>query len=100
MAGRSRAADYKGPGGKLVRVRLTEENGTIKSVRISGDFFLVPEDSLPQLERILEGSKLEASEVCDRVKRFFETSQVQGLGVSTDDVVHALLSAKEETVTA
>jgi lipoate-protein ligase A len=49
-----RSADYKAPGGKLVRVRLKEEHGLIRSVRITGDFFLVPEESLGTLEKIME----------------------------------------------
>ena len=37
--GRSRAADYKAPGGKLVRVQLKEEQGLIRSVKLTGDSF-------------------------------------------------------------
>jgi hypothetical protein len=51
---RLRSADYKAPGGKLVRVRLKEEQGQIRSVKITGDFFLVPEESLGKLEKMLE----------------------------------------------
>ena len=92
----SRSVDYKSFGGKLLRVRLTEENGRITSVRISGDFFLLPEDSLPRLEEMLEGVLLREAEVRTQVERFYETSRAQGLGVSPDDFVRALISAKEE----
>jgi len=37
-----------------VRVRLREADGRIESAQISGDFFLIPEDSLPKLEMMLE----------------------------------------------
>jgi len=53
-----RTFDYKAPGGKLVRVRLTEERGQIPSVKIAGDFFPIAGESLGKLERILEDTPL------------------------------------------
>jgi lipoate:protein ligase-like protein len=92
---RSRSADYKAPGGKLVRVRLKEEQGMIRSVRITGDFFLVPEKSLGKLEKMLEDAPLRESELRLLVDRFFRATGAQGLGVSSDDFVKAIISARE-----
>ncbi len=94
---RLRSADYKAPGGKLVRVRLNEEGGLIKSVQITGDFFLVPEESLGKLEKMLEDVPLREQELRLLVDRFFQATRAQGLGVSSDDFVKAILSAKEAT---
>ncbi len=91
----SRSADYKAPGGKLVRVRLKEEKGKILSLRLSGDFFLVPEEKLGELEKILEDAPLRESELQKLIERFFKAAQVQTLGVTPDDLVRALLSAQE-----
>ena len=90
-----RSADYKAPGGKLVRVRLTEEQGLIRSVKITGDFFLIPEESLGKLEKMLEDAPLREAELRLLVNRFFRGTGAQGLGVSADDFVKAILSAKE-----
>ncbi len=90
-----RSADYKAPGGKLVRVRLRQEEGEIRSVKISGDFFLIPEEGLPKLEKALEGAPLRESELRLLVERFFKATHTQGLGVSSEDFVKALLSATE-----
>jgi lipoate-protein ligase A len=92
---RLRSADYKAPGGKLVRVRLKEEQGLIRSVKITGDFFLVPEDSLGKLEKMLEDAPLREPELRLLVDRFFRGTGAQGLGVSADDFVKAILAAKE-----
>ncbi len=89
------AADYKAPGGKLLRIRLREERGIIKSVRITGDFFLVPEDSLPKLEKMLEDVPLKEAELKLLVDRFFRGTRAQGLGVTPDDFVKAILSTRE-----
>ncbi len=90
-----RSVDYKAAGGKLVRVRLQEDKGKIRSLRLSGDFFLVPEESLVKLEKMLIGVQLQEPELQQLVDRFFETSRIQTLGVTRDDLVKALLTAEE-----
>ncbi len=98
--GSAKASDYKAIGGKLVRVRLTEEDGRVESVQISGDFFLVPEESLGKLEELLQGVALQESDIRALVDRFFAEAKTQTLGVSSDDLVRAILSATEEVVVA
>jgi Bacterial lipoate protein ligase C-terminus len=88
------SADYKAPGGKLLRVRLKEMDGRIDSVKISGDFFLIPEDSLPKLEKMLEDVPLREQELKLLVDRFFRGTSAKGLGVTPDDFVKAILSVK------
>jgi lipoate-protein ligase A len=87
-------ADYKAPGGKMVRVRLTEKDGRIETLKISGDFFLVPEESLSKLEKMLVDTRLNERELKLLVDRFFRGTQAQGLGVSPDDFVKAILQTK------
>ncbi len=91
-----RASDYKAPGGKLVRVRMRENNGEIESVRISGDFFLVPEDQLSKLEKMLIGAPLKEKELKLLIDRFFVATRAKGLGVSPEDFTKAILSATPE----
>lgn len=77
----------------MVRVRLTERDGRIESVHLSGDFFLVPEDSLQKLEKMLVDVRLDEGELKLLLLRFFKGTQARGLGVSPDDFVKAILSA-------
>ena len=86
-------ADYKAPGGKMVRVRLREKDGRIESAKLSGDFFLIPEESLSKLEKMLEDARLDEKELKLLVDRFFRGTNAQGLGVSPDDFVKAILAA-------
>jgi len=60
---RLRSADYKAPGGKLVRVRLKKEQGLIQSIKITGDFFLIPEETLAKPEKMLEDTPLREAEL-------------------------------------
>ncbi len=80
----------------MLRVRLTEKNGRIENVKISGDFFLIPEDSLPKLEKMLEDTRLDEKELKLLVDRFFHGTNAQGLGISPDDFVKAILSTKSQ----
>ena len=92
------SADYKGPGGKLLRIRLTESQGQIRQVKISGDFFLVPEESLPKLEKMLEDTPISEKELRLLVDRFFRGTEAQALGITPDDLVKAILAAEQETL--
>jgi len=47
--------EFKVPGGKLVVVDLDVRDGRLADVRLSGDFFLEPDDALPLLDAALTG---------------------------------------------
>lgn len=78
----------------MLRVRLMEKDGRIESVKLSGDFFLVPEESLPKLEKMLEDVRIDEKELKLLVDRFFRGTNAHGLGVSPDDFVKAILAVK------
>ena len=90
-----KGSDYKGPRGKLIRIRLGEEKDRIRSIQITGDFFLVPEESLGKLEAMLVDAPLREPELRVLVGRFFQATGAQAIGASTDDFVKAILSARE-----
>ena len=88
------SSDYKAPGGKMLRVRIIEKDGRIESAKISGDFFLIPEEGLSKLEKMLEDARLDEKELGLLVDRFFRGTRAQGLGVSPADFVKAIIAAK------
>ncbi|MBO0811824.1 MAG: lipoate--protein ligase family protein [Microlunatus sp.] len=47
--------EYKVPGGKLVAADVEVDNGVLSTVRISGDFFLEPDNALESIDRALTG---------------------------------------------
>lgn len=47
--------EYKVPGGKLVAADVEVEQGRLASVRISGDFFLEPDEALERIDSALTG---------------------------------------------
>ncbi len=54
--------EYKMPAGKLVVVDLDVRDGRLADVRISGDFFLEPDNALHTINAALEGQSVLASE--------------------------------------
>jgi len=52
--------EYKVPGGKLVVVDLDVVDGRLSEVRLSGDFFLEPDDALPLIDAALSGLPADA----------------------------------------
>ena len=52
---------FKVPGGKLVAIDLEVQDGLLANVRLSGDFFLEPDEAAGRLERALEGTPSSAN---------------------------------------
>ncbi len=85
---------YKVPGGKLVKIRLEVQNSRIERLVILGDFFMHPEDALPNLEKSLIGANLNGTEITQRVATFLDRNNVLLIGVSPADIATAILMAK------
>ncbi|NJE26315.1 lipoate--protein ligase family protein [Thermococcus sp. MV5] len=56
-----RIGEHKAKKG-LIRFEIEEEGSIAKNVRITGDFFIYPEETILELEDALKGKKLEELE--------------------------------------
>ena len=54
--------EYKTPGGKLVVVDFDVEDGVLRNVVVSGDFFLYPDEALESITAPLEGLSQDTDE--------------------------------------
>lgn len=61
--------EYKEPGGKLIQVDFSVEGGRLTHVKVSGDFFLYPDEALEAIVASVEGSAvgLSPTERTDRI---------------------------------
>ena len=80
---------YKAPKG-LVRVDAELESGVLSKVRITGDFFMMPEESLPALERHLDGVKFDRESILKAVDEFYR-SGIETLMLGREDITKAVL---------
>lgn len=86
---------YKAPKG-LIRVEADVESNIIIKIRLTGDFFMVPEGALWLLERHLRGIELKLNPLSSAINMFY------GLGIETpmlseQDLVNAIIGVKSET---
>ncbi len=89
-------AQRKVPGGKLVRVDVVCEQKVISKIRITGDFFVYPEEALASIERDLEAIGLSGTEaeLEELVESTVSASNARLIGFSTKDLAEMLRELK------
>lgn len=75
--------EYKEPGGKLIQVDFNVIGGRLTNVKVSGDFFLYPDEALETIVASVEGSAADLTEPerADLVRDAL-TDEVEWLGAS------------------
>ena len=85
-------AELKVSGGKLIRADCEVQEGRIIRIKLTGDFFLHPEEALEELENSLRGVELIEMELKNHLSRFFDEEKTL-LGVKPDDFAAVILNA-------
>ncbi len=89
--------EFKVPAGKLVVVDLATDAGRLRDVRVSGDFFLEPDDALLDIDDALIGAPADstAADLTARIERALPAGTVM-YGFSPRDVATAVRRALSE----
>ena len=76
---------------KLVKIELgyLQESMEIKSIKITGDFFLHPEETIEKLEGSLVGVKLEKESIKNKIESILKNSEFYGFDV--DSISNAIV---------
>jgi lipoate---protein ligase len=83
--------ERKVPGGKLLRLKVEDDNGIVVALRIEGDFFLHPEEGLGKLEKALIGVRTkDQAEILTRLDQVIGKNGLQVIGFSAQDVAELL----------
>ena len=85
------SAVYKVAGGKMIKVRARFAGGLIEDIRLSGDFFLHPEEAIEDVESALRG--VDVREVERAIAAALQG--VECVGVSPSDFCRAIRMAYE-----
>lgn len=88
-------AELKVKGGKLVKCRLDVEEGYIKNIKYTGDFFLHPEEYIEKLENSLTGAAASTEIIKNIIEEFFKKPEITLIGASPEDFVKVTLSCLE-----
>ena len=86
MSRRCVKAEEKISGGKLICVEVLQDGGAISRLRITGDFFLHPEEAIERLENALAGRPLRISEAEAESLLKEALGEAQLIGASCHDI--------------
>jgi len=89
-------AEYKVSGGKLIKVQLAEKDNRIQKIKITGDFFLHPEELIDELEEALTQCLLNESGLTEHIRIFMEKREATLLGASPEDFARCIVMAGEK----
>lgn len=85
---------YKVPGGKLIKILLDEHDGKVSSVKITGDFFMHPEESIDNMEAALKGIPIDKEKIIARLNDFLLDNKVTLLGADSESLAHTIINSK------
>ncbi len=87
---------HKSKGG-LIRSFVTIENGVIKDIGISGDFFLFPEEAFFKIAEKLKGIPAKRGEIQEIIEKTYEKENIQSPGTEPCDFTESIMKALEDT---
>ncbi len=87
--------EEKVPGGKLLRVKVIYDASKIKSVRITGDFFLYPEEKIEYIEKKLSDISIEQDEnsIANLIDNIVKNEKIELIGITTQSIAKAIKGA-------
>lgn len=91
---RQRKAVMKEKGEKLLRLSLDVEGNVIRAARLSGDFFIHPEEGAGAIEERLAGLPMDEAAILAAVRAVVAERSLELIGLSPETIARAALSAK------
>ncbi len=84
---------YKVPNGKLLKIFLETENGKIKMVKITGDFFIHPEEKITALEAALISEPIDEKILRAKLQTIVDKESLELFGVDAESIAKTILLA-------
>jgi lipoate-protein ligase A len=86
---------YKIPNGKMLKVFLQIEGNKISNVKITGDFFIHPEETIFLIEQYLEGLPVDVTEsrMLFKVNSAVKDAEAELVGVDAESIAFAMFRA-------
>lgn len=85
---------YKVPNGKLLKIFFEEDAGTISVIKITGDFFMYPEENIERLEKTLAGCAVSPEKIKIRLEDFLRAHPTQFFGLDAEALIHCITTAQ------
>lgn len=90
---------YKVPNGKLLKIFVDIEQDastgvrTIRDIKITGDFFMHPEEKIILLEEALKGETLDRDKLIKKLEEIFSREKIEIFGADAESIVQTILTA-------
>jgi len=87
---------YKVPRGKLLKISVEydEQNNVIKDIRITGDFFVYPEEAVELMEREIHGTVIEKQQLLRKVQSIISDHHIEFIGLDAEGLVQGILMCR------
>ncbi len=87
---------YKVPQGKLLKISLDYDDATnvIQQIRITGDFFIHPEDGLELLEESLRHTPYDHDVILKNIKHQITAHQLTLIGVTAEGLTQGIMRCR------
>ncbi len=85
---------HKSRGG-LIRSFVNIENGRIKDITISGDFFLFPEEAIFKILENLKGIPVNREDLLKNIEDTYDNEDIQSPGTEPSDFTESIMKALE-----
>jgi lipoate-protein ligase A len=79
---------HKVPQGKMLRIEADIDGSIIKEIKITGDFFIHPEEAIIEIEDFLTGKSL--SDIGQALAGFLDEKSIRIIGFNPSDLELAL----------
>lgn len=86
--------ELKATGGKLLKCELSLKKDIIATIKITGDFFLYPEEKIFDLETCLLGCRINLKDVQTKLTFFFQ--HVELVGAAPQDFINLIMLTSAE----
>ena len=80
----------------MIKVNLTLNEGRIEEIKIMGDFFLHPEETIEDIERTLRGCILNEERIGSLIRDALSREGAVLLGASPEDFARCIVMAGEK----
>ncbi|AEC52362.1 hypothetical protein PNA2_1447 [Pyrococcus sp. NA2] len=88
--------EKKRPGGKLVKVCLNVEDGIVKGVLITGDFFVDPGEEFEKIIERLERIEVPIEYIEEEIRNAFMELNDRIFGIGIEEIIEATRKALNE----
>lgn len=87
---------YKVPQGKLLKISVEydEENYVIKDIRITGDFFIYPEEAIELMETKLKNTVMERKHLLKKISSIIAEYHIQCIGLNAEGLAQGIMMCR------